>query len=568
MAVVQRKAQTQTESYWRRDFKVRPEDIEAIYDLMLEDARPRTLDELACEVMARHIRREAQARQPGETVPYQPKEHYAVGQRLFFPHLASTTGTVVAERPGRNPRYGDFTVISVALEGEEQAREFAADYGLPHPLNELAEEVLSAEEADLSPEELCERYGEPVREALLQALSGNSEFIVYDDLWFLRGLLPEVHVGHLNLAEAVVDVAGHPLSTQEVLKQVDLSAEAKPRALAFALNLALEKDERFDNVGTAAKPRWFLYNLEPPAVAAKPMRLQPDTLTRGGEWLHRESLEIAQEIGDELDELIAGPGDVEQVAESGKAVYTLNYPHRHEGTLPLTSAIASLFPSEEYARIPVHFIDGRTDKRWMGWILPEERYGWGLGNWYAEEEVPAGANVELLLTRDPYTMVVQCESRSRRTEWAKVPGVENARLSFEIRKRPYTCRYDRNLLLGEPTETGRLDELYRRYHAEGHTLLNAIIGVFPELAKLGSQGLVHAKGLYAAVNVIWRVGAVPIFAELARQACFDPVGDGSWAFEESLLGVVYTTPEEMEARPRSQRVDRIPDRVLRYGSPA
>jgi len=134
VAVVQRKAQTQTESYWRRDFKVRPEDIEAIYDMMLEDARPRTLDELACEVMARHIRREAQARQPGETVPYQPKEHYAVGQRLFFPHRASTTGTVVAERPGRNPRYGDFTVISVALEGEEQPREFAADYGLPHPL--------------------------------------------------------------------------------------------------------------------------------------------------------------------------------------------------------------------------------------------------------------------------------------------------------------------------------------------------------------------------------------------------------------------------------------------------
>lgn len=565
---VRRKAQTQTESYWQRDFKVRPEDVEAIYDLMLGDGRPRTLDELACEVMSRHIRREAQAREATEASPYRPREHYAIGQQIHFLHLDNAIGTVVAERPGQNPRYGDFSVISVLLEGEEQPRELAADYAPPHPLNELPDQILSAEEADLSVEELCERYGEPVREALRQTLAGNAEFVSYDDLWFLRGLLPEVHVGHLNLAEAVIDVAGHPLSTQEVAQQLDFSAEIRPRAVTFALNLALEQDGRFDNVGTVARPRWFLYNLEPQAVAAKPMRLQPDTLTSGDEWLHRESVEIAQEIGDELDEIAGRDGDLERAAETGKASFVLNFPHRQGGTLPLTRAIASLFPTEEYSRIPVHLVDGRTDKRWMGWILPAEQYGWGLGEWYAQEEVPAGATVELLLSRDPYTVVVQCETRSRRTEWVRVPEVENARLHFEMRRRAYTCRYDRHLLLGEPTDSARLDELYRRFHAEGHTLLDAILSVFPELAKLGSQGLVHAKALYAAVNAIWRVGAVPILAELARQACFDPVGDGNWAFDGSLLGVTYSSPEEMEARPRSQRVDLIRDRVWRYSSPA
>ena len=108
----------------------------------------------------------------------------------------------------------------------------------------------------------------------------------------------------------------------------------------------------------------------------------------------------------------------------------------------------------------------------------------------------------------------------------------------------------------------------QHYRSAPISLFQAILQVFPELAKLGSQGLVHAKALYAAINVIWRVGAVPIFAELARHACFDPVGGGNWVFEEDLVGQVYKTAEEMETRPLSRRADLIRDRVLRYGSPA
>ena len=565
---VRRKAQTQTEAYWRRGFEVPPEDVEFIYDLILEDGHPRTLDELAQEVMARHCRREAQARQPEQAVTYRPREHYELGQQLFFPNLGDAVGKVVAERPGQNPRYGQFTVISVALEGQEGVRELAADLQLPHPLNELADETAAGDEDELSPEELCRRFGEPVREAVRDVLSQNPEFAHYDDQWFLRGLLPEVHVGHLNLAEAVVDVAGHPLSTEEILQQVDIGGEGKPQARTFALNLMLEGDGRFDNVGTVANPRWFLYNLEPPAVAAKPSRLRPNSFTTGAELVHRESLEIAEEIGDELDEIEGQARGAAQALETGKASFVLNYPHRQEGTLPLTRAILALFPGQEYTRIPIHFVDGRTDSCWLGWILPTERYGWGLGDWYRKQEIPAGATVEVLVTRDPYTVVVQCDMRSRRTEWARVPQVENRRLTFEIRKRAYVCRYDRNLLLGEPVDTTRLDELQRLRQEEGHDLFEVCLKVFPELAKLGSQGLVHAKALYGAINVTWRTGAIPVFAELARHACFDPVGDGNWAFDESLVDAVYTTAEEMETRARSRRADLIRDRVLPYGRPA
>ncbi len=81
---VRRRVQTQTEAYWRRDFRLRPEDLESIYDLMLEDGRPRSLDDLVCEVMERHCRREAQARQSAEAQLYRPREHYVVGQEIVF----------------------------------------------------------------------------------------------------------------------------------------------------------------------------------------------------------------------------------------------------------------------------------------------------------------------------------------------------------------------------------------------------------------------------------------------------------------------------------------------------
>ncbi len=563
---VRRRAQTQTEAYWRRDFKLRPEDLESIYDAMLEDGRPRSLDDLVCDVMERHCRREAQARQPAEAQLYRPREHYSVGQQLVFPNLGYATGQVVALRPGRNPRFGEFSVITVAFAEERGTHDYAADFQPPHSLNELNEEAPATEEGELAIAELCERYGEPVREALRQALHESPEFVPYNGQWFLRGLLAEVHVGHLNLAEAIIDVAGHPLTTEETLQQVELAADVKPEARVFAMDLALQQDGRFDNVGTATSPRWFLYNMEPPAVASKPAWLQADYRAAGGELVHRESLEAAREIGDELDDLPAW--QPAQPPESGKAAFVLNYPHRRSGTLPLTREILALFPGGEYTRIPIHFVDARTDARWMGWILPQEGYGWGLGEWYVREEVPVGATVELLLTRDPYTVAVRCESRSRRTEWAKVPRVENNRLVFEIRKRPYTCRYDRSLLVGETTDTARLDELRQRNQGQEVPLFQSILSVFPELAKLGSQGFVDAKTLYAALNVVRRTGAIPVFAELARRACFDPVGDGNWAFDEALTSVEYTTAEEMELRPSSRRVDLMRDRVLPYGGSA
>jgi hypothetical protein len=96
-------------------------------------------------------------------------------------------------------------------------------------------------------------------------------------------------------------------------------------------------------------------------------------------------------------------------------------------------------------------------------------------------------------------------------------------------------------------------------------LFEYLTRLFPEIAKLSGQGLVHAKALYSALNLTRRCGTVPVFAELTRRACFDPVGDGNWVYDESLRHITYSTEEEMSRRPSSRRQDLIVDRVYPYG---
>ena len=57
---------------------------------------------------------------------------------------------------------------------------------------------------------------------------------------------------------------------------------------------------------------------------------------------------------------------------------------------------------------------------------------------------------------------------------------------------------------------------------------------------------------------------MPVFSILTRNACFDPVGNGEWAYDGSLEGQLYETPEEMRERPLSHRNDLARDQVVRY----
>ena len=556
-----RELRTQGEEFWREDFSVREHDIEGLYATMLEDGRPRSLTELSKEVMDRRISRERQvlARDAERGELYRPSEDYEVGQVLVFPVFDFAVGKVVGSRPGQNPRFGTFSVIQVEMEGNGGVRDFASGFTLPHKLSR--ETAASGLAEDLSTDEVFVRYGHYVEPLLETALLGSEEFSRLESRWLLKGLLPEIHVGHLNIAEAMIYEAIQPMSTEELLPELDLGMEFPQEAQILALNQALEQDDRFDDVSTSGSPLWYLVGLLPEAVAQPPDLLKVAFSTRGGEPLHRESLEFVEELADEADEI----GDeAELVSQIGESVaFVLNYPHFRAGTVPLTHRISPLFPHSQNPRIRISFLDARTREEMPGWVVRDRGYVWGLRDWYEKIQIPVGGYVELARTDDPFIISVNYARHSRRGQWVRVASATDNRVTIQMGRASVSVKHDRHLLLSlERAED--VDVLWSTRGTPGASMLDILQEVFPELSKLSGQGLVHAKTLYSAVNLLHRCGAVPIFSELATQACFDPMGDGNWVFDSELVGQTYETLDDMMARPKSKRVDFIRDQVHYY----
>jgi hypothetical protein len=244
---------TQAEEYWRDEFDVTEKDLAVLYELFLEEGEPRFTAYLAQQMVERRCQEEEAALQKAlekKGTVYQPRDSYAVGQHLIFPALDGGTGTVVGVRPGDNPEYGEFNVIQVELGGAGGVREFAADFRPPHRLNR--------EEKVLPSGDLYRRYSPYILGKLWERLEASSDFVHFGDQWFLGGLMAEVHIGHLNIAEAMIDLADAPLTPEDLLREIEVSGDIPLTARVFSLNYAMVRDERFVNVGSQNSPRWFL----------------------------------------------------------------------------------------------------------------------------------------------------------------------------------------------------------------------------------------------------------------------------------------------------------------------
>jgi len=250
---------TSTISYWH-DFKVNDTDLDQLYELTLAKGSPCTLDTYVHKVIEARCQQEVgqlAARRKGKVV-YQPAQTYTVGQKLSFAAIGHRAGEVIGIRQGANHRYGSFEVISVQLESPAETREFVSAFPVEHPLNLPVGPTQEAPQ----PDDLFEAYGSFVKERLAEALRTNPEFVSIGNLWLLKGLLLDIHVGHLNIAEAMIDVGRSPLSPAELVEELDLSPDADLPLQRFSLNYALLQDERFINVGTEEKPLWYLARLK------------------------------------------------------------------------------------------------------------------------------------------------------------------------------------------------------------------------------------------------------------------------------------------------------------------
>jgi len=500
-------------------------DVERAYGFVLERGAPVSSRELAAYLIEWHVRQEEKrmAELAAHSAPiYQPKEIYAVGQHLIFTALDDREGTVTQVRAGNNPRI-DFQVMMIDFPGESNPREFAMAYSGEHPLN--ADRAPLAELA-IQPAEAVAKYGEAVRMRLIDRLSKDKEFLRLDDGWFLRGLIPEIHSGYLNLAEAAIEQANDALRTPDVYKILEMPDTTKKSAALFALSLALSNDPRFEDVGPTNDPRWFLTHLEPPETRAQPAVLEA-TPTRKT-ILPAELETLAVELVDEAD--LNGDADKPVSAPRDEITLVLTYPHRRAGTLPLTPLVRALLPEFKRPRLRFHFSDEATQEKFPGYAVTDGYYIAGLANWFAARKLSPGAYITLKRGSDPLTLRIDYQPQRERSLWVRVARATNGHLTFSQEKKPLSHKYDEDMLIviGDPVGL----ELAAQKAREQHSLAGLLEEIFPELAKLSGAGRVHAKTLYSAVNLIRRAGPRAVMNALTESRAFQSVGGGYFVLTE------------------------------------
>jgi hypothetical protein len=515
--------QTRTSKYWMSDFAITDSDTESIYNHFLEVERPAPVPDLARVVMAHRLaneRKELKRRLAGRKI-YQPKNDYQVGDELIFPAQKFAYGQVVNSRSGFNPQLGNFTVIGVQLNGRE--KEFAAGLAADHILNEEIDPSLDPfQEGDL--EELYDLYGTAVADKINATLQKQNEFIRLAGLWFVKGLMAEINIGHTHLAEAVLEVSnGGPLAPEEILVHLDLDPGIDREIQRFSLNYALLNDDRFDEVAPRGKIAWFLRRMQPEGVRQTPERLVYAPVSYDRALLNGQLLLLEKELDDEWSDLPAAPA-------SQPALLSLTYPHRWAGTLPLSAQTRPLYPPSRSLRQRVVFIDDESNEEIVGWVVQERRYIYGLSQWYQQHGIPVGGFISLRPGPEPGIIMLGYDRRKAQREWIRLATAVDNRIKFEMQRRSIACGYDDLLIVGTDY-VAAVDALWRRARDNQRPLSSLLMEIVPELVALNPQASVHAKTIYSAVNMLRRVPPGPIFAELVRHPAFQPVGDHYWQFD-------------------------------------
>jgi hypothetical protein len=513
--------QTQTAEYWN-SFRVKPEDAEFIYGAMLDSGRPMRSNELAQNLLQQHVERENAALRKqlsGDAAVYLPRNTYAVGDLLSFPLIGFATGTVTAIRQSNTGEGEHFPIISVDM-SDGVRREFASAYPLPHPLNDLDVNALTSADTLKTPEELFALHGAALTGTVEASLKTNTEYIQIGEEWFLRAMMTEVNVGHLNLAEAVLEMAnGAPLTTDVILRDLGLPADVGANVQEASLNSALANDPRFDEVSVTDVPAWVLRRAEPAEVAERPALLRP-SVWAGATTLSEDLNALVASIDDELDVDHTG------VESATSATVILTFTHRRAGTLGWGRKLASVLPHSDKPRFPVTLRDRATQKEFIVWLVRDGSYIWGLAEFYRSADLPAGAEIVLSAAERPGLYWIDGKKRKPKRDWVRVGHASNGHLRLETAQRAVACEFDDQMAIFTD-DIKQLDSL-----RDGRELAAVVREAFLEIAKLSPQGNVHARTLYAVVNTMTRASAKNVFAALVSSGQFVVVGDNYWHLAE------------------------------------
>jgi len=515
------------EDYWS-SFELQDQDIEFLYNHLLELETPLTSKELTTALVKERILCEKLAierqRSSGGAIFF-PKEHYTVKQNLVFPVFNWRKGQVVGVRPGRNPDLGEFEVIKVVFE-EGDTHEFAA--GLEdHPLNRPPE--ITQDDDSLNLSVVMDKYGDYLVTCLEEGLEKSPDFVRIAGRWFPRTLLVIVNAGHLNLAEAVLDMAGGgPMTTTDLLKQVELPSDVNPKLVEFSLDLSLQEDPRFDEVGSAGEVLWFLNRLEPEAVLQPPIYLRYSEIEYDHSLITGAMAALERDLDDELS---PSEGKYPRVDE---VQIRLIFPHWRSGTLPLSARMRHLFPTAyEAPRIRFMLVDGNTGQKFPGWVVRPNRYVYGLQEWYRSHGLLSGSYVWVRRGDRPGEVIVRADTHRPNREWVRTVLVgSDGGIVFAMLKQIVSSPYDERMGIVIPDVEG-LDKVWQRMQKERMPFERIVVNTMRELAKLNPQSHVHASELYASINIVRRCPPGPILALLTTRPWFVHVGDLHYRFDDS-----------------------------------
>jgi hypothetical protein len=515
------------EDYWDT-FNLPEIDIEFLYNYLIETETPLTSQELVTILVKERIHREKAALEQQQSSLgeiYFPKEHYKKGQKLVFPAFEWRRGKVTGVRRGYNPDLGDFDVMQVDLENEGM-REFAS--GLEdHILNRPPES--SAVDETLDPLVVLDVYQDTLIQALEAGLQTHTDFVRIAGKWFPRALLVDINIGHLNLAEAVLDMAGGgPLPTSYLLEQIELPRNVNPKLLEFSMDLALQEDERFDEVGPAGKVLWFLKRLEPEQVLEPPIYLRYPGIDYERSVLSEDMLALELELADELSPLDG------KYLKLDQAEVRLVFPHWRAGTLPLSGRIRHLFPTAyEAPRIRLTLVDGESGESFPAWVVRNKRYVYGLQEWYVRRGLQPGSIIRVQRGKAAGEVVLHSNMRRPSREWVRTVLVgSDGGVVFAMLKQTVQTQYDERMVIAVP-DVEALDQVWEQQIRERITFERVVVNMVRELSKLNPQGHVHATELYAAMNVVRRCPPGPLLALLASSPWFIHVGDLHFRYNES-----------------------------------
>ena len=508
-----------SEDYWDT-FTITDEDIEFLYTYLLEKETPMTSEELIGALVGERIRCEKikiEKQRTSSGSIFIPKDTYTVDQKLVFPVMDWNAGKVISLRPGFNPDIGDFQVIRVEFKDGAE-REFATGL-LEHVLNDPLEYMDYAE--NLAPGFVLAEYRTDLVSALENGLGDHPDFVRIAGKWFPRALLVDINTGHLNLAEAVLDMlGGGPLSTEALLDQVGLSTADNKNLTEFSFDLALQEDSRFDEVGAAGEIIWFLNRLEPELVLKIPASLRYSTIKYDRETLPDEMLELEKQIDDEQSPITDRFTDLNEVE------FPLIYPHWRAGTLPLSARVAHLFPTAyEAPRIRFMLVDGETKEKYPGWVVRSNRYVYGLKDWYENKGMIPGSLIRIRRGKNPGEVIIHCDTHRSTRDWVRTILVgSDGGIVYAMLKQTISTSYDERMTIFVP-DVSMLDQVWENAQRERIPFEKILTNTVRELAKLNPQSHVHATELYAALNMIRRCPPGPILSVLASSSSFAHVGD-------------------------------------------